>query len=199
MKTNENEILTIAGKKVAVRYTREGHPCDKCVLDWTKECDPAKCSQLNERAYFVEAPEPAVNKHAVKHAFLHCAQAGKIVSEMYGDKFNNPCNRDKYIAFLGQVNLDDRFGELAGILQKYGAMPAPKEQPEADLEAEISRVEDELHGFEGSSRADCINIARHFAEWERERIAARMRAALEKMNPGDVVACVFGWIKNSKK
>lgn len=80
-------------------------------------------------------PEADVNKWVVTNAFLHCAQAGKIVSEMYGDKLNNLRNRDKYIAFLQQVNLDDRFGELAEILQRYGVMPAPKEQPEADLEA----------------------------------------------------------------
>ncbi|MBO7684799.1 MAG: hypothetical protein J6V72_00350, partial [Kiritimatiellae bacterium] len=116
------------------------------------------------------APEADVNKWAVTNAFLHCEKAGKIVSEMYGDKLNNPRNRDKYLAFLQQVNLDDRFGELSEILRRYGAMPAPKEQPEADLEAEISRFEDELHGFEGSSRADCINIARHFAEWGAEHL-----------------------------
>ena len=106
------------------------------------------------------APEADVNKHAVKHAFLHCDKAGKIVSEMYGDKINNSRNIDKYLAFLKQVELDDRFGELAEILQRYGAMPAPKQQPEADLEAEIDKKVQELH------TAPCYNelaaFARHF-------------------------------------
>ena len=31
--------------------------------------------------------------------------------------------------------------------------------------AEIDRYEDYLHGFEGSSRDDCIGIAKHFAEF----------------------------------
>lgn len=82
-----------------------------------------------------EQPEVDMNKHAITYAFLKCERCGKIVSEMYGEKFNNiPRNRDKYLAFLKQVELDDRFGELAGILQRYGAMPKPKEQPEVDLE-----------------------------------------------------------------
>lgn len=42
--------------------------------------------------------------------------------------------------------------------------------PEADLEAEIERYESVIYGFEGSSRADCLNIARHFAEWGAEHL-----------------------------
>lgn len=41
---------------------------------------------------------------------------------------------------------------------------------EADLEAEIERYESVLRGFEGSSRDDCLNIARHFAEWGAEHL-----------------------------
>ncbi len=114
------------------------------------------------------APEADVNRWAVTHAFLHCDKAGKIVSEMYGDKFNNQRNIDKYLAFLKQVELDDRFGELGGILLRYGAMPAPKEQPEADLVAEIDKEILRLH------TAPCYdelrNFARHFAEWGAEHL-----------------------------
>ena len=46
------------------------------------------------------------------------------------------------------------------------------------LEAEISRFEEELHGYESSSRADCLNIARHFAEWQRRQICAYINTFL---------------------
>ena len=44
--------------------------------------------------------------------------------------------------------------------------PAMKEyeQPEVDLEAEIERYENEVHGFDSMSSSDCRNIARHFYE-----------------------------------
>lgn len=127
------------------------------------------------------APEADMNKWAVTNAFLHCDKAGKIVSEMYGDKFNNQRNRDKYLAFLEQVNLDDRLGELAEILQRYGAMPAPKEQPEADLEAEIEMEWDSFNKNlaeydDGTDEVVWLNLnefsdlARHFAEWGAEHL-----------------------------
>ena len=68
MKTNENEILTIAGKRVVVRYTRDCQPCEKCVFGESDNlCAHAKdkCVELDrvgmeidERAYFVEAEQP---------------------------------------------------------------------------------------------------------------------------------------------
>lgn len=124
------------------------------------------------------APEVDVDKWVVTNAFLHCEKAGKIVSEMYGDKLNNPRNRDKYLAFLQQVNLDDRFGELAEILQRYGAMPAPKEQPEADLEAEAERFLKTLPWRTNTppipdeylDEKTYLAIARHFAEWGAEHL-----------------------------
>jgi hypothetical protein len=146
----------------------------------------------------VEQPEADVNKHAVKHAFLHCDKAGKIVSEMYGDKINNPRNIDKYLAFLKQVELDDRFGELAGILQRYGAMTAPKEQPETDFDELIKQ--EMVKVYETYTRPDYIeentteaaydfdmHIARHFAEWERKRtldkVVEWMKANLTYTHP----------------
>lgn len=43
---------------------------------------------------------------------------------------------------------------------------------EGSLEKEIERYEDEVRGYEGVSRADVLNIARHFAKWQREQICA---------------------------
>jgi len=101
---------------------------------------------------------------------------------------------NQYIAFLGQVNLDDRFGELAEILQRYGAMPAPKEQPEEDLEAEIERWWNERYAklkkdykFAEMSghyidNEGIIDLARHFAEWGKGRIENAIRLAWGKVS-----------------
>ncbi len=63
----------------------------------------------------------AFNPHAVKNAFLHSGREGKIINEMYGNKF---CgignNRIKYIEFLKQVESDGRISELNNILKRYG-------------------------------------------------------------------------------
>ena len=175
--------LTIDGKLYVKRYFRIGDACSRCAFKVGEDAKghacckdhgkPEKpCTPDREKGVLVyfTAAEADVDKWVVTNAFLHCEKAGKIVSEMYGDKFDNQRNRNKYLAFLQQVNLDDRFGELAKILQRYGAMPALKEQPVSDLEAEIERYESEIHGFESSSRADCLNIARHFAEWGAEHL-----------------------------
>lgn len=68
--------------------------------------------------------------------------------------------------------------------------------PDADLDAEIFAWQ-KAHATEETKQIIAMT-SRHFAEWERERIAARMRAALKKMNPGDVMVCVTGWITNLK-
>lgn len=212
MSNETNEILTIAGKKVAVRYSNNTKDCC-CRCPFSS--DDEVCTALDEQyvipcrkydkdgkyAYFVPAEEsepknwPAdkdnlvgkqaggsVDRWVVTNAFLHCEKAGKVVSEMYGDRLNNPRNRDKYLAFLQQVNLDDRFGELAEILQRYGAMPAPKEQPVSDLEAEIDREIQKLH------TAPCYdelrNFACHFAEWGVKRFREQIAAELAKFKWG---------------
>lgn len=150
------EILTIAGTRVEVRLCEKG-PCDKCCF-FSHDCGcpyDMPCFPYwgpDYFAYFVPAKESA-DRWVVTNAFLKCEKAGKIVSEMYGGKFNNQRNRDKYLAFLQQVNLDDRFGELAGILQRYGAMPARKEQPEADLGARM------LAHFRKKTKPTWCNIA----------------------------------------
>ena len=277
----EEVPIEVCNRKVFVRYTKDGEPCDKCTFcgrDGLCDYDSHRCAAYNksieEQAYFVEAeteethslrewaqilatnsdlraefekmcppqpiqgsiapekwsekdagirsfirygifysddipedkkqeifawlgfrpapqrepdkqqPEPAVNKHAVKHAFLKSGKEGKIVHEMYGDRFDNISpNVKKYLAFLGQVELDDRFGELAGILQKYGAMPASKEQPDAGLEADLkaeykSYVDDDPVFSKLVNRNAGLAIARHFAEWgEKNAYKAIMKEA----------------------
>lgn len=62
-----------------------------------------------------------VNLPAVKSNFLHSGKEGKIVEEMYKDRFDHISpNRVKYLTFLRQVELDERFNELNEILRRYG-------------------------------------------------------------------------------
>jgi len=64
--------------------------------------------------------KPDVNPHAVKNGFLRCGREGKIISKMYGEKFNKISpNRIKYLAFLKQVEQDGRLNELNEILKLY--------------------------------------------------------------------------------
>jgi len=53
--------------------------------------------------------------------------------------------------------------------KKFGGNPEVI-QPEVDLEAEIDRYENEVHGFDSMSSSDCRNIARHFAEWQKAKM-----------------------------
>lgn len=58
---------------------------------------------------------------AVKSNFLRSGKEGKIITEMYKDRFDHISpNRVKYLTFLRQVELDGRFNELNEILKKYG-------------------------------------------------------------------------------
>ena len=57
----------------------------------------------------------------VKSKFLHSGKEGKIIAEMYQDRFEHICpNRVKYFTFLRQVEMDGRFNELNNILSRYG-------------------------------------------------------------------------------
>lgn len=58
---------------------------------------------------------------AVKSRFLRSGKEGKIINEMYKDRFDHISpNRVKYLTFLRQVELDGRFNELNEILRRYG-------------------------------------------------------------------------------
>ena len=62
-----------------------------------------------------------------------------------------------------------------------------EESISSDLEKEIERYEDEIQGYEGSSRADCLNIARHFASWGKqnaiEKAVEWMKETLTYIHP----------------
>ncbi len=59
--------------------------------------------------------------HAVKYAFLQSGREGKIITEMYGDRFDKITpNRVKYLTFLKQVEIDDKMNNLNNILKRYG-------------------------------------------------------------------------------
>ena len=56
-----------------------------------------------------------------KSRFLRSGKDGKIIKEMYNDRFDHISpNRVKSLTFLRQVELDGRFNELNEILNRYG-------------------------------------------------------------------------------
>ena len=63
----------------------------------------------------------------------------------------------------------DKFSILARHFYELGQQNRPKIS-DASLEEEIERYEEEIHGYDGVSSADCKNIARHFARWGEGRI-----------------------------
>ena len=69
----------------------------------------------------MQETKPNIDFPAVKCKFLNSGNKGKIITEMYPDYFDyiTP-NRIKYLSFLRQVELDERFYELNKILERYG-------------------------------------------------------------------------------
>lgn len=64
--------------------------------------------------------QPEINVHAIKNRFLRCGRECIIISQMYGDMFNDlKPNRAKYLAFLKHVETDGRLNELKEILDMY--------------------------------------------------------------------------------
>lgn len=64
--------------------------------------------------------EVSITHHAIKHAFLKSGKEGKIIKEMYGNKFDTfVANRIKYLEFLKQVEKDGKFNELKETIDKY--------------------------------------------------------------------------------
>ena len=58
------------------------------------------------------------NINIIKRSFLHYKKPQDIIAKMYGSLFDGiyQNNREKYLAFLKEVEKDNRFGELEGIL-----------------------------------------------------------------------------------
>ena len=61
---------------------------------------------------------------------------------------------------------DGNNGALYALKNKLDTL----EVKEVDLEKEINSIEDKYHGFESLSRNDVIDIARHFANWQKEQM-----------------------------
>lgn len=64
---------------------------------------------------------------------------------------------------LGLRNLDYYQGKVDALNDTLSSLDT-LEVKEVNLDKEIDLVEDKYHGFESSSRADIINIAKHFFE-----------------------------------
>jgi len=154
--SNQEEIIEVAGKKVVVRYTRDGQPCEKCVFGESHDCNSIECVKydkvgegIDERAYFVAVEQPEET-----HSLREWAQ---ILA-------TNP-------------DLRAEFDKLCPPQPIQGSI-----EPEADLEAEIERWWNDRYAklkkeykFDSTSghyldNEAIIDLARHFAEWERERL-----------------------------
>lgn len=140
--SKQEEIIEVCGKKVVVRYTKDGAPCEKCVLNGIRGCGTSKCSRLDkvgmeidERAYFVEAPQEEET-----HSLREWAQI----------LVKNP-------------DLRAEFDKLCPPQPIQGSIA-----PEADLEAEIKRYMETHLGRKGYW--DRVDTARHFAEWGAEHL-----------------------------
>lgn len=150
--SNENEILTIAGKRVEKRYTpseNEVDRCMKCCLHNSIECDVylstyamRPCEAYHKRggyAYFVPAEET--------HSLREWAQ---IMAE--------------------RPDLRAEFDKMCPPQPIRGSIA-----PEADLEGEIKKMLNsdyyKRHIKPSPYVIDAINYtARHFAEWGAEHL-----------------------------
>lgn len=69
----------------------------------------------------LQEAKPEVYPPAVQRNFLRSGKEGRIIEEMYKDRFDHITpNRVKYLTFLRQVELDGRFNELNEILRRNG-------------------------------------------------------------------------------
>ena len=65
--------------------------------------------------------EAPLSPHAIKHAFLNSDHTGKIIKQMYGEKFDGISQSQiRNLTFLKQVEVDKRFEELHELSAKYG-------------------------------------------------------------------------------
>jgi hypothetical protein len=169
--SKQEEIIEVCGKKVVVRYARtQEEACASCAFCSRKECHDLDCNMrdiigesVSKYAYFAEP-------------WIRCSDCALLL----GGKCTRPGGECARKAPLSEEIHSLR--EWAQILAtnpdlraEFDKMCPPQPiqgsiAPEADLEAEIERYESVIYGFEGSSRADCLHIARHFAEWGAEHL-----------------------------
>lgn len=136
--SKQEEIIEVCGKKVVVRYAKDGAPCEKCVLNGIRGCGTSKCSRLDkvgmeidERAYFVEAEQPE--------------------EKDYKRLYEELVNSEWYKKYYQGASVGDSVAV---------------EQPEADLDAEIFAWQ-KARATEETKQIIAMT-ARHFAGWGAE-------------------------------
>jgi len=203
--SKQEEIITIAGKRVRVEHcTNEAECCDKCCLidrSSYRGCfardmnGGVACSQYDgadnaQYAYFVEAEQPNKTNALFEVCVKNCDP--KVRAEVRS-------NIDKIIA-----EETHSLREWAQILAKNPDLRAEFDKmcppqpiqgsiaPEADLEAEIERWWNERYAnlkkdykFDSMSghyldNEGIIALARHFAEWGVKRFREQIAEELTK-------------------
>lgn len=170
-------------KNVYVRYTTDGNPCTKCVFGRTG-CNPDECEEhdieengvTKKQAYFIEAKEES-DFNLDDEIKRFCESKECISYQDFGDV--------KY-PFKDYTKIAKHFYNLGK--NQSNSIPLDKiNNSSSDLEKEIDRYEDEIKGYEGASRADCLNIARHFASWGKQNVIEKavewMKETLTYIHP----------------
>lgn len=86
---------------------------------WEKTMERIKGEKIEDGD--LQEAKPEVYPPAVQRNFLRSGKEGRIIEEMYKDRFDHITpNRVKYLTFLRQVELDGRFNELNEILRRNG-------------------------------------------------------------------------------
>lgn len=86
---------------------------------WEKTMERIKGAK--DKGEDLEVAKPDVYPNAVKSRFLRSGKEGKIITEMYKERFDHISpNRVKYLTFLRQAEMEGRLNELNDILKRYG-------------------------------------------------------------------------------
>lgn len=147
------------------------------------------------------------NINIIKRRFLHYKKPQDIIAKMYGSLFDGiyQSNREKYLAFLKEVEKDNRFGELEEILSDkfmedyklaYEALKeyyGKKEASQTPTE-KAGEIVDSMFGnslFIGVTREDVGNALMKMHKHDREALTTWFCDTLKDMaiEPDDVAPC----------
>jgi len=202
--SNQEQVIEVAGKKVVLRYAEDG--CPKCMFypDCPNEAFMV-CAKFDKRgldmhesAYFVEAEQPKKTNALFEECVKNCdpkvrAEVRSNIDKIIAEETHSLREWAQILATNPELRAE--FDKLCPPQPIQGSIA-----PQADLEAEIERWWNDRYAklkkdykFDSTSghyidNEGIIDLARHFAEWERGRIEKAIRLAWGKisMNPFDV-------------
>ena len=83
-------------------------------------------------------------------------------------------------AYRPQDDNNFLFGKVTACEEMLELIDSMQEESFPDLEAEIARYEDEIHGYESTSYDGCVEIARHFAAWQKEQDERKCKGCFDR-------------------